>query len=27
MLLDGIDLSHVRRPKKWAPPPLAEGER
>src|SRR5690349_11844553 len=26
MLLDGIDLSHVRRPKKWAPPVL-EGNR
>ena len=26
MLLDGIDLSHVRRPKKWAPP-VQEGTR
>ncbi|QSQ17462.1 IS66 family insertion sequence element accessory protein TnpB [Myxococcus landrumensis] len=24
MLLDGIDVSHVRRPGKWAPPPGAE---
>lgn len=26
MLLDGIDLSHVRRPKKWSPP-VQEGDR
>ncbi|WP_420826681.1 IS66 family insertion sequence element accessory protein TnpA [Myxococcus eversor] len=24
MLLDGIDVTHVRRPGKWAPPPVAE---
>jgi transposase len=27
MLLDGIDLSHVRRPKKWAPEAAAENGR
>lgn len=26
MLLDGIDVSHVRRPRKWAPP-VVEGDR